>query len=418
MNHYVYEITNLINGKKYIGKRSCKCDIEKDKYMGSGTYLIKAMKKYGKDNFKKDILEVCESEEQAYESERVRIENIEAYRNPNYYNLAYGGNGFSSKQVEDMWKCEEHRKKMLKAQKDMWKNDKYREKMRVVASETMKITIKKLWNDSDYVELQRNKLSKESKQRWKNEDYRKFHIEKMKNTWKNESKREFLIRRMKEKYATDESKQVRSNASKRNWMSENYKENYVDKLKERWSDPKYKLKVSKSLRETLNSDEHRSKMKYKWESMGRKVVLLNNCKIFNSCTEASEYVNLRSASSITLCCNGNRLSAGKFKGKNAVWMYHDEYMVATYEALKEKLDNGNNSRGSSNLNLKDNSVEVICLNDGKVFKSLKEASKYAGLKSGSSISNCCSGKNSKAGSINGEPAKWMYYDEYLKNMEI
>ena len=30
MNHYVYEITNLANGMKYIGKRTCKCNIEDD----------------------------------------------------------------------------------------------------------------------------------------------------------------------------------------------------------------------------------------------------------------------------------------------------------------------------------------------------------------------------------------------------
>ena len=51
MNHYVYEITNLVNGKKYIGKRSCKCPIEEDKYMGSGIAITRSIKKYGKDNF-------------------------------------------------------------------------------------------------------------------------------------------------------------------------------------------------------------------------------------------------------------------------------------------------------------------------------------------------------------------------------
>lgn len=53
MFHYVYEITNNINGKKYIGKRSCHCPIEEDKYMGSGTLLLKAIDKYGIDNFSK-----------------------------------------------------------------------------------------------------------------------------------------------------------------------------------------------------------------------------------------------------------------------------------------------------------------------------------------------------------------------------
>ena len=74
MNHYIYEITNLINGKKYIGKRSCKCPIEEDKYMGSGKLLKKAINKYGKKNFKKEILQTCENEGMAYEWEKVYIE--------------------------------------------------------------------------------------------------------------------------------------------------------------------------------------------------------------------------------------------------------------------------------------------------------------------------------------------------------
>ena len=70
MNHYVYEITNLVNGRKYIGKRSCHCEISKDRYMGSGKALMKAINKYGINNFEKKIVFVCNSEDEEYEKEK------------------------------------------------------------------------------------------------------------------------------------------------------------------------------------------------------------------------------------------------------------------------------------------------------------------------------------------------------------
>lgn len=60
---YVYKTTNLINGKIYIGKSTRTDQYWIETYMGSGVYIQKAFKKYGKENFKKEILEWADTEE-------------------------------------------------------------------------------------------------------------------------------------------------------------------------------------------------------------------------------------------------------------------------------------------------------------------------------------------------------------------
>ena len=51
----IYKTTNLINNKIYIGQDSRNNPY----YYGSGTIITLAIKKYGKNNFKKEILETC-----------------------------------------------------------------------------------------------------------------------------------------------------------------------------------------------------------------------------------------------------------------------------------------------------------------------------------------------------------------------
>lgn len=50
---FIYKTTNKINGMIYIGKHNGKTN----SYLGSGKWLERAIKKYGKNNFTRDILE-------------------------------------------------------------------------------------------------------------------------------------------------------------------------------------------------------------------------------------------------------------------------------------------------------------------------------------------------------------------------
>lgn len=89
MKHYVYKITNLLNCKIYIGIHS-SLNPEKDGYMGSGKLIKNAIKKYGKNNFKKEILITLDCRNAAIEYERL-IVNEEFVKNENSYNLIIGG---------------------------------------------------------------------------------------------------------------------------------------------------------------------------------------------------------------------------------------------------------------------------------------------------------------------------------------
>ena len=86
---YIYKITNLLNGKIYIGKHTCK-NIE-NVYYGSGVAIKAAIKKYGKENFKKDILCFCESEEELNSMEIEWISKLGAFGDG--YNMTKGGEG-------------------------------------------------------------------------------------------------------------------------------------------------------------------------------------------------------------------------------------------------------------------------------------------------------------------------------------
>lgn len=85
----IYMTTNLVNGKKYIGADSKN----NPNYLGSGIALKRAISKYGKDNFKKEILEHCETQQQLREREIHWVRIFNADKSKNFYNISHGGQG-------------------------------------------------------------------------------------------------------------------------------------------------------------------------------------------------------------------------------------------------------------------------------------------------------------------------------------
>tara|TARA_B100000683_G_C12340720_1_gene494585 strand:- start:46 stop:816 length:771 start_codon:yes stop_codon:yes gene_type:complete len=83
----IYKITNNINDKIYIGK-----DVRnRNQYYGSGVHIKRAIEKYGKENFTKDIIDTADDYEELSAKE---IYWISEYKKTHIlYNISAGGDG-------------------------------------------------------------------------------------------------------------------------------------------------------------------------------------------------------------------------------------------------------------------------------------------------------------------------------------
>lgn len=85
----IYKITNLINGKIYIGKDT----ISDKNYYGSGLLIKRSINKHGIENFKKEILEECNNNDELCIREKYWIEKYNSTNSQIGYNISKGGDG-------------------------------------------------------------------------------------------------------------------------------------------------------------------------------------------------------------------------------------------------------------------------------------------------------------------------------------
>lgn len=90
MNYTIYQITNLINNKIYIGAHYTE-DIN-DNYFGSSIPVKQAISKYGIENFRKDTLHIFDNSNDMFAKE-AEIVNEDFVQRRDTYNLKPGGHG-------------------------------------------------------------------------------------------------------------------------------------------------------------------------------------------------------------------------------------------------------------------------------------------------------------------------------------
>jgi len=84
---FIYKVTNLLNGKIYIGQTHFK----RENYLGSGNLISQAVEKYGPENFVKEYIDEASTQEELDEKEKYWIKCLDSQNKEIGYNIAEGG---------------------------------------------------------------------------------------------------------------------------------------------------------------------------------------------------------------------------------------------------------------------------------------------------------------------------------------
>ena len=119
----IYKITNQVNSKIYIGQDK----YNNPNYLGSGKILHLAFKKYGTENFVKEIIEECESKELLDEREKYWINFYKSTERNIGYNIALGGEGGDT--ISNHPNKQDIGRRIGESNKKIWEDFEYKKNM-------------------------------------------------------------------------------------------------------------------------------------------------------------------------------------------------------------------------------------------------------------------------------------------------
>jgi len=179
----IYSIINLKNNKIYIGVHST--DNLNDDYMGSGKHLKRAQKKYGIENFKKEIIFDFIDKQTAYDVEQW-IVNENFITDKETYNMVIGGRGgyileFHPEKDKIYKKISDSQKGKIPWNKDLTIDDK----------RVKKYTDKRIGQKRN--KITKEKMSKSAKKRCDNPTYKNNFVKLMTSKEINEKRKKHII---------------------------------------------------------------------------------------------------------------------------------------------------------------------------------------------------------------------------------
>ena len=151
--YIVYQHINKTNGKSYIGitcrKPQKRWGLNGNNYVEC-PHFWRAIQKYGWDNFDHIILYSGLTHDEACETEKRLISELQT-NNPDYgYNMSSGGDGHDSDLMIQKWKDPEYKEDMSNRMREAWKDPEKRKRRSDAAKER--------WSNKEFKDITMQKV--------------------------------------------------------------------------------------------------------------------------------------------------------------------------------------------------------------------------------------------------------------------